>query len=353
MELDERKRRVLSIIADLYTQTGEPVGSKVVSLYLDSAYSPATIRNDMAALFDLGLLEQPHTSAGRVRSHLGDRVFVDELMQVKPVSGKLRDSIEAMFNILDPDPDKLLQDAAKALSEITGCASLHLHPHTRYGDGAAGGDYSLGEHAVVIMVMTSNGVIRSRVCRTNFRVTGEVVEFLRAYCAGKLAGRSLREISLQYMGSVTMELGDYSRIFTPLFAAIFNLCAEIYGGQYYMEGAIKLLGYPELAQDADRLLPYIWESRNVKKLIQRASPRETTIFIGKENQCEELQNSSAVITPFAIGNRSTGSIGIIGPIRMDYAAMVAETEYFARLVENFSPKYLRNSDPDREGGRWI
>ena len=122
MELDERKRRVLSIIADLYTKTGEPVGSKVVALYLDSAYSPATIRNDMAALFDLGLLEQPHTSAGRVPSHLGYRVFVDELMQVKPVSGKLRDSIEAMFNIRDPDPDKLLQDAAKALSEITGCA---------------------------------------------------------------------------------------------------------------------------------------------------------------------------------------------------------------------------------------
>lgn len=104
MELDERKRRVLSIIADLYTKTGEPVGSKVVSLYLDSAYSPATIRNDMAALFDLGLLEQPHTSAGRVPSHLGYRVFVDELMQVKPVSGKLRDSIEAMFNIRDPIP---------------------------------------------------------------------------------------------------------------------------------------------------------------------------------------------------------------------------------------------------------
>ena len=99
-----------------------------------------------------------------------------------------------------------------------------------------------------------------------------------------------------------------------------------------MEGGIKLLSYPELARDADRLLPYIWESRNVQKLIQRASPEQTTIFIGKENQCEELQNSSAVITPFAIGNRSTGSIGIIGPIRMDYAAMVAETEYFGGVI---------------------
>lgn len=144
MELDERKRRVLSIIADLYTKTGEPVGSKVVSLYLDSAYSPATIRNDMAALFDLGLLEQPHTSAGRVPSHLGYRVFVDELMQVKPVSGKLRDSIEAMFNIRDPDPDKLLQDAAKALSEITGCAAFTSTHTPDTVTVQPGGDYSLG-----------------------------------------------------------------------------------------------------------------------------------------------------------------------------------------------------------------
>lgn len=176
-------------------------------------------------------------------------------MQVKPVSGKLRDSIEAMFNIRDPDPDKLLQDAAKALSEITGCAAF---TSTHTPDTVTVRQVEIipsGEHAVVIMVMTSNGVIRSRVCRTNFRVTGEVVEFLKAYCAGKLAGRTLREISLQYMGSVTMELGEYSRIFTPLFAAIFNLCAEIYGGQYYMEGGIKLLSYPELARDADRLAP--------------------------------------------------------------------------------------------------
>lgn len=332
VDLTDRKKQILKVVVEDYIRTAEPVGSKAIAAEMGGSVSSATIRNELSDLVELGYLEQPHTSAGRVPSHLGYRVFVDELMQVKPVSGKLRDSIEAMFNIRDPDPDKLLQDAAKALSEITGCAAF---TSTHTPDTVTVRQVEIipsGEHAVVIMVMTSNGVIRSRVCRTNFRVTGEVVEFLKAYCAGKLAGRTLREISLQYMGSVTMELGEYSRIFTPLFAAIFNLCAEIYGGQYYMEGGIKLLSYPELARDADRLLPYIWESRNVQKLIQRASPEQTTIFIGKENQCEELQNSSAVITPFAIGNRSTGSIGIIGPIRMDYAAMVAETEYFARLV---------------------
>lgn len=332
MELDERKRRILKIIADLYTKTGEPVGSKVVALYLDSAYSPATIRNDMAALFELGLLEQPHTSAGRVPSHLGYRVFVDELMTVKPLSGRLRDNIEAMFNVRDPDPDKLLRDAASALSQITRCAAFTTTRTPKTVTVRKVEIVPSGEHAVVIMVMASNGVIRSRVCRTSFRVSGEIVEFLKAYCAGKLAGHSLWEISRQYMGTVTMDLGEYSRIFTPLFGAIFSLCAEIYAGQYQMEGAINLLGYPELAVDAGRLLPYIWEPGNVKKLTEQADPQRTTIFIGKENRCEELQNCSVVVTPFAIGSQGAGSIGIIGPIRMDYAAMQAETEYFARLL---------------------
>ena len=115
MDLTERKKRILRAIIESYIQSAEPVGSKAIASSIGMEISSATIRNEMADLESLGLLEKPHTSAGRVPSHLGYRVFVDELMQVKPVSGKLRDSIEAMFNIRDPDPDKLLQDAAKAL----------------------------------------------------------------------------------------------------------------------------------------------------------------------------------------------------------------------------------------------
>ncbi len=158
------------------------------------------------------------------------------------------------------------------------------------------------------------------------------MEFLKAYCAGKLAGRTLREISLQYMGSVTMELEEYSGSSPRCSRRSSISVRRSTADSIIWKAASSCSAIRNLPGTPDRLLPYIWESRNVQKLIERASPEQTTIFIGKENQCEELRNSSAVITPFAIGNRSTGSIGIIGPIRMDYAAMVAETEYFARLV---------------------
>ena len=116
MELTPRKERILSSVVAGYVKSGEPVGSKSVAE--EVGVSSATVRNEMADLIEMGLLEQPHTSAGRVPSHLGYRVFVDELMQVKPVSGKLRDSIEAMFNIRDPDPDKLLVDDVRYLDQM-------------------------------------------------------------------------------------------------------------------------------------------------------------------------------------------------------------------------------------------
>ena len=118
-ELDARKRRILSAVVDSYTRTGEPVGSKLISEMLGGQFSSATIRNDMAVLFDMGLLEQPHTSAGRIPSHLGYRVYLNQLMQPEPLTTREKREIEALFNRRNPDPNRLLEDAAKALAGYT------------------------------------------------------------------------------------------------------------------------------------------------------------------------------------------------------------------------------------------
>ncbi|MEG0753305.1 MAG: heat-inducible transcription repressor HrcA, partial [Angelakisella sp.] len=124
MELDARKLRILAAIAETYLATGEPVGSKLIATILGGEVSPATVRNDMAALFDMGLLEQPHTSAGRIPSHHGLRIFIDRLMKSQPLTLKERQEIDALFNRRNPDPDRLLEDAAKALAEYSGCAAI-------------------------------------------------------------------------------------------------------------------------------------------------------------------------------------------------------------------------------------
>ena len=124
MDLDLRKQKILKAIIEEYTETGEPVGSKKISQLLDINVSSATVRNDMAALFEMGFLEQPHTSAGRVPSHLGYRYYLDNIMESHSLTDFEQASIQAMFNVANPDPERLLEDAAQALANFTHCASL-------------------------------------------------------------------------------------------------------------------------------------------------------------------------------------------------------------------------------------
>lgn len=330
MELDERKRKVLSIIAEVYTATGEPVGSKLVASRLDQAYSSATIRNDMAALFELGLLEQPHTSAGRVLSHLGYRVYVDELMLPRPISHM--ESIEALFNVRNPDPDRLLEEAVSTLADLTGCAvfTATITPHSVYVRRLE--LIPTGERTLLLVMVASNGVIRSKVCRTGFVVRKEVVDFFTAFAKSRLVGMSLQEITRSYLSGVSTSLGEVQEVFTPLLGAILELCSEIYAGQYHMAGATNLLRYPEFAGHAYELLRFLEKREQVQALLMDSPGMRTTVSIGKENHPMELQDSSVIISKYNIGSHTTGAIGIIGPIRMDYAAVIAELEYFARLM---------------------
>lgn len=332
MDLDERKRRILAVIAEVYTATGEPVGSKFIAGRLNEAYSPATIRNDMAALFELGLLEQPHTSAGRVLSHMGYRVYLEDLMPPRAVDTRRMDEIRAMFNVLNPDPDKLLEDVVEALSEVTGCAVFTATITPRSVTVKRVVLIPASENTVVIMIMASNGVIRSKVCRVSFRLQKEIIDFFTAFAESRIIGLSLEEVSQSYLGTVAISLGEYSRIFTPILAAIYELCSEIYEGQYHITGATKLLSYPEFAERAYELLNFLSHREKVVRLLDNCGENRTTVTIGKENPQMELAGSSVVLTKYNIGRHTTGAIGIIGPIRMDYAGNIAEMEYFADQI---------------------
>ena len=254
MKLDIRKLKILTAIVETYIDTGEPVSSKILAQQLGFSVSSATIRNDMAALFEMGLLEQPHTSAGRVPSHLGYRVYVDQLMHCKPLSEEERREIDALFNVRDPDPDKLLEDAAQALADYTNCATVSttITPKTVLVKRVE--IVPAGTRTVVVLVIATNGVIKNKVCRVDFRVTGEIVEFLNQFANGRLVGRSVNDISQWYINSISVTLGDYSQLFIPVLATIYELCREINDGQFYTSGGANLLNYKELADIARDLL---------------------------------------------------------------------------------------------------
>ncbi len=340
MELDARKLRILAKIVETYIATGEPVGSKLIAYLLGGEVSPATVRNDMAVLFDLGLLEQPHTSAGRIPSHLGLRVYIDQIMREQPLTTQEKREIEALFNFRNPDPDRLLEDAAKALAGYTGCAAISTTINRRSLLVRRIEIIPATQRTAVILLILSNGMIKNRVCRVDFTLTPKIVEFFQNFANGILGGKSVNQISESFIRSVALSLDEYTEIFTPLLAAIYDLCREASSGPIYRSGTSNLLEYEELRRIANQLFRVINSREEVLDLIGRDREglrdildRETIrVSIGKENQKMELADSSVIVSRYPIGDDSEGAIGLIGPIRMDYARLIPHLEYFSQML---------------------
>lgn len=331
MPLDGRKAPILKIVVERYIQTGDPVGSKFVAQAMGNKVSPATIRNEMSALEDAGLLEQPHTSSGRVPTHMGYRVYLDEMMQFEPLTYRERGEIDALFNVRNADPDQLLQDAAASLAGLTRLAAVSttMIPHTvtvRRID-----IIPAGRRTVVILLVASSGVIKNKVCRVDFELTDAVIRFFIEFANKQLVGRSLVEITTNYLNSVSVSLGEYARLFVPVFAALFDLVREINDGQYFARGTTNLLGYHELAETAYELLSFIERPQEMQELMSgHAAPVQ--VLIGRESAVAQLADSSLLIARYNIGENAAGAIGIIGPVRMNYARLLPHLEYFASTL---------------------
>lgn len=331
MELDERKRKILGSIVEAHIRTGEPVSSKAVMERLGFSVSSATIRNEMANLFDRGLLEQPHTSAGRVPSHLGYRFYIDELLQCQPLTQQERDEIDALFNVRNPDPDQLLEDAAQVLADSTRCAAVSYTVTPNTVKVRRIEIIPVSHHTVMILVMASNGVIRSKLCRVEFLVSQKICEFFTTFSNSRLDGRSVEQVTMEYMNSVAVALDEYSRAFAPVLIGIYELCKQINDGQFYYAGTNNLLAYQEFRPRGYELLNLL-EHRDAMMHILAGHQKGTRVTIGKENQDQELVQSAVLVANYPIGQRGQGAIGIIGPVRMNYAKVIPRVEYFAQLL---------------------
>ena len=237
MELDPRKSRILTCVVESYIRTGEPIGSKMIAAMLEETVSSATVRNDLAYLSEQGYIEQPHTSAGRIPTHRGLRYYLDHLMKPQPLEDAARGEIDALFNYCDPDPDRVLEGATRMLAKETGCYALSTTISRQSLFVKRIEIIPATAHTVVILLLCSNGMVKNKVCRVNFNLTPNVVDFFQSFANGRLAGRSLNEITAQYINSMAFTLGEHTDIFAPLLAAIYELCREACEGALYRSGS--------------------------------------------------------------------------------------------------------------------
>lgn len=333
MELGERKRKIVAAMVDAYILTGEPIGSKAIAERLNGAVSSATIRNDMAELSSLGFLEQPHTSAGRLPTAKAFRLYVDHLMSCRPLSGESRQRIDDALSSVAGDPDRLMERASDLLAQATGyaaVAAINEQPQTCVRRIQI---LPMGTRSAAILLMTDAGGLQSRVCRLDGDVDAEALSRIAQILDEEFAQTPLSDITPARVQRLLLRLLDeHGLMYTPLLTAFTELVQESAQADIRLSGQWNLLQHPDYpAEHAHSLLRFL-SSREQLAGMLAAHPGGLCVLIGNESSRPELNGSSIIVTHYSTGRKREGTLGLIGPLRMDYAQTIPRLEYVAKTV---------------------
>ena len=340
MELTERKKKVLQSIVDLYIRTAEPVGSKAVTELPDMNYSSATIRNEMAELTAMGYLEQPHTSAGRVPSAAGYRLYVDELMMDYRLSMDETRSINTAIEEKMERVDKLVERVAKLVSQATDLPAISVASRQA---GVTVSRFELlltGPGSVVLVLLLSNEEVVNKRIKLPVDLEETDLKVLSAVLNAGMTDLQAEEIDQLLMERMMRSAGKAA----ALVPVIVDFTAEALRKQgstnMAVAGQMRLLGHPEYrdVDKAQKLMTSLDEEAlaNLPAVMQGANG--TKVLVGPENVAQELKDTSVVMTKFDIGDGMQGMIGVVGPTRMDYAKVTARLSYFAESLSKMFAK---------------
>ena len=350
MELTERKKKVLRSVVDLYIRTAEPVGSKAITELPDMKYSSATIRNEMADLTAMGFLEQPHTSAGRIPSAAGYRLYVDELMADYRLSIDETKSINTAIEEKMQRVDKMMEKVAKLVSQATDLPAISVA--SRHG-GTTVKRFDLilaGQNSVILVVMLSSDEVVNKLIKLPLDVTDTDIKLLGAVLNAAMTGLTADEFTAELLEKVMMAAGAAA----PLVPVIVDFTAETLRRQGSTNMAIaghsRLLGLPEYrdVDKAQKVLSSIDEDALSNLPAVMMNEHGTKVLVGPENVAQELKDTSVVMTKFDIGDGMQGMIGVVGPTRMDYAKVTARLSYFA---ESLSKMFAKPETPQLPEGQ--
>ena len=345
MELTERKKKVLRSVVDLYIRTAEPVGSKAITELPDMKYSSATIRNEMADLTTMGYLEQPHTSAGRIPSAAGYRLYVDELMADYRLSmdeaKSINDSLEAKMQRVD----RMVEKVAKLVSQATDLPAISVASRA---SGATVSRFELleaGTGSYILILMLSNDEVVNKRIRLPLQLEEADLKLLSALLNATMTDISAEELTPELLDRVMRSAGNAASLVPVIVEFTADTLRKSGSANMAVAGQMRLLSHPEYRNidKAQRLINGLDEEAlsGLPAVMQNASG--TKVIVGPENVSEELKDTSVVMTKFDIGDGMQGMIGVVGPTRMDYAKVTARLSYFAESLSKMfgKPEHLQ------------
>ena len=326
MELDERKTRILQAVIRNYLETGEPVGSRTISKYTDLNLSSATIRNEMADLEELGYILQPHTSAGRIPSDKGYRFYVDTMM-----ADKEKEVVE-MKEMLVERQDKmelLLKQVVKALAQNTKYATMISAPRSHHNKVKFIQLSRVDANQILAVIVVEGNVIKNNILPVTEELSDETLLKLNILLNTHLNGLCMEEINLGMIAAMKQQAGIHGNIVSEVIDAVAEAIKADEDLQIYTSGADNIFRYPELADHemASKLISTFEEKQNLSELVQDTLSEEKDgngiqVYIGSETPVSSMKDCSVVTATYELEEGMKGTIGIIGPKRMDYDKVI-------------------------------
>ena len=319
--LDGRKKKILHTIIKTYLETGEPVGSRTISKYTDLHLSSATIRNEMADLEDLGYIMQPHTSAGRIPSDKGYRLYVDLLMEEK--EQEVIEMREAMLEKADK-MDKILQQAAKVLAVNTNYATMISAPTINRNKLKFIQLSQIDDNQVVAVIVMEGNIIKNKLVTVGEPLSNEILLKLNMLLNTTLTGMSVEEINLGMIARLKEQAGSHSEVIGDVLDAVAATIQLDNDMEIYTSGATNVFKYPELSDNhsAQEIINAFEEKQLLQEIVTQTLAKEENkgiqVYIGNETPVQNMKDCSVVTATYELGEGMQGTIGIIGPKRMDY-----------------------------------
>lgn len=335
-ELSERKKLILKAIVEAHIAGGEPVGSKYLVENQQLSCSSATIRNEMSELEELGFLEKPHTSAGRIPSEQGYRFYVDSLVQHYAMTANEVMQINQVLKSKMNELDQVLETATKLASNMTNYTGFAIRPKFVSNSISKFEAIAIDEHRMLLVMITSAGSVKTKKISLHDVVTEELLDKINRVLNNNLAGLGEHEITLPILMTLENEMGEDAAVMRPILKVIYDAMSTEEDGDLRISGLNRLLQYPEFS-DSEKfgeLLTAIEQKEDILNLVASKASDDVNVIIGSESSVNVMNNSSVIFKPIRKNGHTVGAIGVIGPLRMDYAKVLATVEELGENIAN-------------------
>ena len=330
--MDERKKKILQAVIDEYVNTAEPVSSAALVEKYGLNYSSATVRNELAELEKKGYLDKTHTSSGRVPSEKGYRFYVDELIKEDDISLEEMKYIQSKLSTKVNEIEDLAKIATSTLSEITHYTTVAIGPKVETQIIEEIKFVLLGTRMLMVVIVTDSGLVKETIIKYDEDITQSQIETLNNLFNSKLKGKPLSKIDKPMEEYILSEINYSIDVIKPIIDQINKIVDE--AETIYLEGANKAFDLPEFKslELAKNFVNVLDEKELMLDILDSGMAKDINVYIGDENDKEELKDFSVVTFKHSIGDKELGTIGIIGPKRMNYSKVISVMKYISKKI---------------------